>query len=96
MLNQPSTASKGATVLKEITVDLSSAKTASALDLGDIKTVSAFVVRSLTGSAKIGMNGYYVTVAAGEAREGLEASSLTVTTLGSTGGTMTLELRGRK
>lgn len=96
MLDQPNTiASTGATKLLELTVDLSSAKTKSALSLGDITTVTAFTVKSLTGSASVGLNGYYVTVAAGEAREGLEGTSMGVTTDGSTGGTMTLEIRGR-
>lgn len=96
MLLHP-TAEKGASILLEITVDLSAALTDEPLDLGEIGTITAWAVKALTdgAAARVAMDGYEVGVSAGESRDRLEGHALTVSTEGAAGASMTLEVHGR-
>jgi len=86
-----------ATIIKEITVDLSAPLEDEPLDLGDIQTITAWAVKDLTDGAAVtvAMDGNPVTVAAGENRDRLQGEALTVTTEGGTDWAMVLEIHGR-
>lgn len=81
--------------VKQVTISLSSALTDSNIDLEGAH-LAAFSVLALTGAATVAMDGgNALPLVKGQDRGGFDAETFTITTDGSVGGTVTLELHGR-
>lgn len=85
-----------ATWTKQITIDLSAALTDEPLDL-EGAYLAAFTVLELVGSASvtIGASPNALDLTEGQAREGFDSDGMTISTAGTPGGTVTLEIHGR-
>lgn len=77
------------------TIDLGEVLDSAPVDCGGIRIVTAFTVLELVGRASVVLNGTAVPVRAGDVREGLDVSAMAISTAGTPGGTITLEIHGR-